>query len=132
MPGGHPAHAAFSLFLLTFPALTSPQLLFIATGRFHNCVITSSNGLRCWGNNNVGYLCDGTTNQANSPPTSDTVANVSFIAAGDGHTVYLTPSGALRVGRECGVRISTMLLQLCRASLLKAVFVTSLRRMPST
>ena len=41
------------------PPITRPSTL--ASGNLHNCAITSSKGVRCWGSNDVGQLGNGNT-----------------------------------------------------------------------
>jgi len=40
---------------------------YISTGYEHNCVLTASGGVRCWGHNQAGQLGDGTQADSNLP-----------------------------------------------------------------
>ena len=59
---------------------------FISLGFKHSCVLMSGGGVRCWGNNEVGQLGDGTSIDRSTPPTTDVLTGVQAIAAGDDHT----------------------------------------------
>jgi alpha-tubulin suppressor-like RCC1 family protein len=69
----------------------------IAAGIDFTCGITSTSGVKCWGNNPSGQIGNGTTTQA---PTAVDVngltANVKEIAAGNNHACALTNAGAVK------------------------------------
>ncbi|MNU63904.1 putative Ig domain protein [compost metagenome] len=69
----------------------------IAAGTDFTCGITSTSGVKCWGNNTSGQIGNGTTTQA---PTAVDVngltANVKEIAAGSSHACALTNAGAVK------------------------------------
>ena len=70
----------------------------IAVGLYHTCVVASKGAVRCWGDNEVGELGDGTTTERHIPVAVPGLATgVTAIAAGDAHTCALTSPG----GVEC-------------------------------
>lgn len=68
----------------------------IAAGNYHTCVLTTSGGVRCWGQNKYGQLGDGTTTDRSRPPASDVLTGIQAITAGVGHSCALTTSGGIR------------------------------------
>jgi alpha-tubulin suppressor-like RCC1 family protein len=72
----------------------------ISTGQYHTCVITATNGIKCWGDNSNGQLGDGTYNNSPNPVEvvgfDDEGENAIAISAGDDHTCALTSGGGVK------------------------------------
>ncbi|MEX1254351.1 MAG: flexitail domain-containing putative surface protein [Dehalococcoidia bacterium] len=69
----------------------------IATGDNHTCAITTAGGVKCWGENNVGQLGDGSTTNHTIPVNVVGLSSgVAAIAAGGAHTCAVTTGGALK------------------------------------
>jgi len=69
----------------------------IATGGYHSCALTSTGGVKCWGNNHDGQLGDGTyLNRFRPGGVSGLGSGVTAIATGDRHSCALTSDGAVK------------------------------------
>jgi len=70
----------------------------VATGYYYSCAVTTSGGVKCWGQNSSGQLGDGTMTNRTTPAdvvglTSDAV---TAVAAGGAHACAVTTSGGVK------------------------------------
>ncbi|MDO9087214.1 MAG: hypothetical protein Q7U53_13490 [Anaerolineaceae bacterium] len=72
----------------------------ISAGGHHTCVITSEDGIKCWGNNSDGQLGDKTTAERNTPVVvygfEDEGENAREIIAGSEHTCAITDTNGVK------------------------------------
>jgi ribosomal protein L3 len=69
----------------------------IAAGGGHSLALTSAGAVLAWGYNQSGHLGNGTTTSSNTPVPISAPANsgITAIAAGGGHSLALTSTGAV-------------------------------------
>lgn len=71
----------------------------VSAGAGHTCIVTSQEGLKCWGDNAQGQLGDGTTdNRLSATDVSGLTSDVMAVSAGWFHTCAVTVSSG---GAEC-------------------------------
>ena len=72
------------------------EVVQIAAGANHTCVLIADGTARCWGNNSFGQLGDGTTTQRLTPTTVPGLTGVVQITAGGSHACALLDDGTAR------------------------------------
>ena len=69
----------------------------VAAGGRHTCAVTTTGGVKCWGENAFGQLGDGTNNWSNVPvDVTGLASGVAAVAAGDAHTCAVTTAGGVK------------------------------------
>jgi alpha-tubulin suppressor-like RCC1 family protein len=72
-------------------------VLSVTTGIQHTCALTVGGGVKCWGDNSIAQLGDGTTSDSATPVnTLGLGSGVAGVAAGGFHTCAVTLAGAAK------------------------------------
>lgn len=75
----------------------SSDVVSIAAGAYHTCVVTSAGGVKCWGENEYGQLGDGTQIDHWAPVDAQGLTSgVRAVAAGGHHTCAVMNSGGVK------------------------------------
>jgi alpha-tubulin suppressor-like RCC1 family protein len=68
----------------------------VASGNFHNCVVTTVGGIKCWGLNANGQLGDGTNIERHTPIFVDGLtAGMATVAGGGDHSCAVSENGRI-------------------------------------
>lgn len=69
------------------------NIIAISTGDYHTCGITTSGGVKCWGNNYHGELGNGSTQDSGDPVDVEGLAGIATaVSAGSNHTCAVLDS----------------------------------------
>jgi len=78
--------------------LVRGEVVDLTVGAAHSCILTRSGGVKCWGDNLLGQLGDGSSQQVHPLPSSvvSLETDVVSVAAGSYHTCAVTAEGDVK------------------------------------
>jgi alpha-tubulin suppressor-like RCC1 family protein len=80
-----------------FLSFSNPAVHDVVAGTGFTCGLTAAGGVKCWGNNHVGQLGDGTNQDRLTPvQVSGLESGVISLVAGSSHTCALTSAGGVK------------------------------------
>src|SRR5947208_4628233 len=65
-------------------------------GAFYSCALLQDGTVRCWGQNDLGQLGDGTTTNASTPVAVAGIGGAAALTAGGFHTCVRFPDGTIQ------------------------------------
>src|SRR5438045_4248232 len=94
---GFVVRLGFSVGVGSAPADPAARVVPISAGVYYTCALTTSRGVKCWGDNSDGALGDGTNTNSNVPvDVTGLTSGVAAISAGLYHACALTTGGAVK------------------------------------
>lgn len=75
----------------------SSGVIAVSTSGFHACALTSTGGVKCWGDNSEGQLGDGSKTDRLTPvDVAELTTGVIAVSAGGSHTCVITQDGGVK------------------------------------
>jgi alpha-tubulin suppressor-like RCC1 family protein len=68
----------------------------VTAGAYHTCALLVDGTLRCWGQNDLGQLGDGTLTSSSTPVTVHGITGAAGVRGGGGHTCALLVDGTVQ------------------------------------
>jgi alpha-tubulin suppressor-like RCC1 family protein len=79
---------------ITAKTLSTKPVLRVTAGAKHSCAVLANGEVRCWGDNTVGQIGDGTTTNRLTPTTVSGIAGAVAVTARSSHTCALLSNGS--------------------------------------